>query len=79
MHHLRLTCSEFSVDVRLREFNGHWLAVADTRDGPSLGWGMSPVGALWMALEPFDGVIDELLGSLSDELAESFWQGQRTP
>jgi hypothetical protein len=52
---LRLTCSLFSVDVRLREVDGRWLASADTPDGPSPGWGMSPVGALWMALEPFAG------------------------
>jgi len=58
---VRLYCSLFHVDVRLREFNGRWLASADTPDGPSLGWGMSAVGALWMALEPFDEVIEELL------------------
>ena len=69
MHELRLHCSLLYVDVRLREFNGRWLASADAPDGPSLGWGMSPLGALWMALEPFDGVIEELLASLSDELA----------
>ncbi len=68
MHQLRLHCSEFSVDVRLREFNGRWLASADTPYGPNLGWGMSPLGALWMALEPFDGVIDELLATVSDEV-----------
>lgn len=68
MHQLRLHCSEFSVDVRLREFNGRWLASADTPYGPHLGWGMSPLGALWMALEPFDGVIDELLATVSDEV-----------
>jgi hypothetical protein len=53
MQQLRLTCSLLPVDVRLREFNGRWLASADTLDGPSLGWGMSPVGALWMTLKPF--------------------------
>jgi len=65
LHQLRLHCSLFYVDVRVREFNGRWLASADTPDGPSLGWGMSPTGALWMALEPFDGVIEELLASVS--------------
>jgi hypothetical protein len=34
MHPLRLHCSLFYVDVRLREFNGRWLASADTPDGP---------------------------------------------
>lgn len=68
MHQLRLRCSEFWVDIRLRDFNGRWLASADTVDGPSLGWGHTAFAALWMALEPFDGVIDELLASLSEEL-----------
>jgi hypothetical protein len=72
VHHFRLRCSEFHVDVRLRDFNGRWLACADTPDGPTLGWATSPVGALWMALEPFEGVIDELLASLSDEVAALF-------
>ena len=75
MQQIRLTCSRFYLDVRLREFNGRWLASADTPDGPSLGWGRSPIGALWMALEPFDGVIDELLASLSDDLVAPFWEG----
>ncbi|MGH2483384.1 MAG: hypothetical protein ACRDE9_02875 [Candidatus Limnocylindria bacterium] len=69
MQQVRLYCSLFDVDVRLREFNGRWLASADTPEGPSLGWGMSAVGALWMALEPFEGVIEELLASASNELA----------
>jgi hypothetical protein len=30
---------------------------------------MRPVGALRMALEPFDGVIEELLAGVGDELA----------
>jgi hypothetical protein len=36
---LRLRCSSFGVDVRLRELNGRWIASADTHDGPSLGLG----------------------------------------
>jgi hypothetical protein len=72
LHRLRLSCSLFYVDVRLREFNGRWLASADTPRGPTIGWGMSAIGALWMALEPFDGVIEELLASL--EGAASAWQ-----
>ncbi len=32
---LRLTCSSFWVDVRLRELNGRWIASADTPDAPS--------------------------------------------
>jgi hypothetical protein len=70
LHEIRLTCSLFDVDVRLREFNGRWIASADTPDGrPTLGWGMSALGALWMALDPFGLVIDELLASLPDDVA----------
>lgn len=70
MHEIRLHSSLYDVDVRLREFNGRWIASADTPDGqPTLGWGMSALGALWFALEPYAGVIDELLASLPDEVA----------
>lgn len=67
MHQLRLTCSTLDVEVRLREFNGRWLASADTPEGPTVGYGMSAIGALWMALEPFDDVIEDLLASMPDE------------
>ena len=62
---LRLTCSAFWVDVRLRELNGRWIASADTPDGPSLGLGKGAIEAVEHALEPFDGVADALLASLS--------------
>lgn len=61
---LRLTCSTFWVDVRLRELNGRWIASADTPDGPSLGLGKGAVEAIEAALEPFAGIVDELLASL---------------
>ena len=61
---LRLTCFAFWVDVRLRELNGRWIASADTPDGPSLGMGKGAIEAVEDALEPFDGIIDELLRSL---------------
>lgn len=48
--------------------NRRWLASADTTGGPSLGWGLTAFEALWMALAPFDGVVDELLASLPEEL-----------
>jgi hypothetical protein len=50
---LRLSCSSFWVDVRLRELNGRWIASADTPDGPSLGPGFGAVQAIEAALEPF--------------------------
>jgi hypothetical protein len=64
VHIFRLQCSAFWVDVRLLEVNGRWIASADTVDGPSLGCGTTAFAALWDALAPFDGVIDELLASL---------------
>ena len=61
---LRLTCEAFWVDVRLREINGRWLASADTPRGPSVGLGVGAMEAIEGALEPFDGVIEDLLASL---------------
>jgi hypothetical protein len=64
--HYRLHSSIIWVDVRMLEVNGRWIASADTRDGPSLGCGVGPFEALWGALEPFEGVVDELLASVPD-------------
>lgn len=66
MDTLRLSCSTCWVDVRLREMNGRWIASADTPDGPSLGLGLGAVEAIEAALEPFEGIVDELLASLAD-------------
>jgi hypothetical protein len=63
---LRLTCSTFWVDVRLREMNGRWIASADTPEGPSLGLGLGAIEAIEAALKPFEGIADELLASLSE-------------
>jgi hypothetical protein len=65
VHLLRLTCAEFYVDVRLTKVAHVWLASASTPDGPSLGWGDHSIQALVMALEPFDGAIDQLLQDVS--------------
>ena len=64
MRNYRLHCSAFWVDVRVLEVNGRWIASADTPDGPSLGCGLTDFEALWGALEPFAGAVDELLASL---------------
>jgi len=64
MIELRLPCSTFWVDVRLLELNGRWIASADTPDGPSLGLGKGAIEAVERALEPFKGIVDELLASL---------------
>ena len=63
MQQYRLQCSASWVDVRL-DVNGRWIASADTPDGPSLGCGSDAFEALWQALEPFEGVVGELLASL---------------
>lgn len=61
---LRLSCSSFWVEVRLREINGRWIASTDTPDGPSLGLGKGAVEAIEHALEPFEGIVAELMESL---------------
>ena len=52
------------VDVRLREINGRWIASADTPDGPSLGLRERAIEAIAEALEPFEGIVEELLASV---------------
>ncbi len=63
---LRLTCSAVWVDVRLLEINGRWIASADTLNGPSLGLAERAIDAIEQALEPFDGIVGELLASVPD-------------
>lgn len=65
---LRLHASRFWVDVRLVHLHGKWLASADTPNGPSLGLGRLPEQALIEALEPFAGIVDELMETVPDEL-----------
>ena len=50
--------------MRLREINGRWIASTDTPDGPSLGLGKGAVEAIERALQPFEGIVDELMESL---------------
>ena len=65
---LRLSCTTFSVDARYGQLRrGRWIASADTLDGPSLGYGPTAFAALWMALQPFEAVIEELLASVPGE------------
>ena len=68
MYTLRLHCELVWVDARLAAINGRWVASVDTPVGPSLGLAWTPRLALRRALEPFDGVIDELLATAPDEL-----------
>jgi hypothetical protein len=67
---LRLACATFWVDVRLREIHGRWIASADTPDGPSLGLGLRAIEAVESALEPFEGLVAQLLATAPPEL----WQ-----
>ena len=62
---IRLRCPEVYVDLRLVGVDGRWMAVADTPDGPSIGWGHLPLNAAIMALQPFDHYLEELLLSVS--------------
>jgi hypothetical protein len=70
MQTLRLSCHWFWVDVRVAGINGRWIASADTPHGPSLGLGFTPRRALLRALEPFDGMVDELLRTAPSELLD---------
>lgn len=55
MHSLRLGHSAlgFWIGVRVRQFNGRWLAVADLAGEPDLGTGDTARQALWAALSSF--------------------------
>jgi hypothetical protein len=68
MTEVRLTCSTFYVDVRLLEIDGRWVA-SDTPDGSSLGLGERAIEAIENALEPFEGIVDELLATVPDALS----------
>jgi hypothetical protein len=61
---VRLAGPTFSVDVRVLEVRGRWIASADTAHGPSLGLGFTADKAIARALQPFEGEVAELLGSL---------------
>jgi hypothetical protein len=52
---LRLThpALDFWIDVRVREFDGRWLAVADIADAPELSTGETRQAALSAALSCF--------------------------
>ena len=70
MRHLRLSHSDLDVwiDVRLREFDGRWLAVADLADAPEVGTGETPQEALRGALAAFEEKLrDELVASGASE------------
>ena len=59
----RLRGPGFWVDVRMYQLNGRWLASADSPHGPTLRTGYSPLAGPTEALEPFEGVIGQLLES----------------
>jgi hypothetical protein len=49
---LRASSLDFYVDVRLRQFDGRWLAVAQIGDEPEIGLGTTARDALAAALSP---------------------------
>ena len=55
MRRLRLThpALDFWIDVRVRQLNGRWLAVADLAGEPDVGLSFAPNEALWDALSSF--------------------------
>jgi len=61
---VRLSGPSISVDVRVLEARGRWIASADTPEGPSLGLGFGAEEAIEGALQPFGGKLAELLGIL---------------
>jgi hypothetical protein len=63
MQTLRLSCSWFWVDIRLKGIDGRWVASADLPNGPSIGVGTTPREAIVASLDGFEGEIDELLAS----------------
>jgi hypothetical protein len=50
--------------------NNRWIAVADTPEGPTLGLAWTPHQALLRALEPFEGVIEDLLQTAPEDFLE---------
>jgi len=54
------------VDVRLREWDGMWLAVADLADEPDVGTGEDPRGALREALTALGPRLAEELATSAD-------------
>lgn len=61
---VRLAGPTISVDVRVLEVRGRWIASADTANGPTLGLGFAADTAIERALQPFEENVAELLGSL---------------
>lgn len=64
--HLTHPALDFWVEVRLREFDGHWLAVADLADQPDIGVGSAPKEALRAALDALPMAIRDQLVVLAE-------------
>ena len=72
MRRLRLThpALDFWIDVRVRQLNGRWLAVADLAGEPDVGVGDTPSQALWDALSSFRLVLRaDLLDDAEQQLS----------
>ncbi len=79
MHHLHLSHPEldFWIDVRLREFDRRWLAVADLADTPEVGTGETPAEALRGALAPFETKLAEEFAASPAVLRQPEWTEAR--
>jgi hypothetical protein len=64
VQNFRLSCATFFVETRCLRIKGRWIASADTPNGPSLGYGTTGFAAMWMALEPYEDAVQELLASV---------------
>jgi len=65
---VRLQSATCSVNARCVRIRGRWIASADTPSGPSLGYGTTGFAAMWMALEPYEDAVQELLASVPPEV-----------
>lgn len=63
LHHSALP---FWIDVRVREFDGRWIAVADLAGQPDLGCGGTPREALQGALGAFNAALASDLAGLAE-------------
>jgi hypothetical protein len=65
-HRLMHPRLDFWVDVRVRVFDGRWLAVADLAGDHDMGFGLGPSEALDHALASFPRTIRHALVALAE-------------
>jgi hypothetical protein len=65
---MRLVGPRFWVDVRLRQIRERSIASTDPPEGPSVGVSFFARDALAAALQPFHGLVNELMETAPAEL-----------